>query len=246
MTGGGDEMTSPTEEFIRVFENLKTEVNHRAKKPNSLSFELNTAECKDQMISRQFKLLQYIRDVRNTLQHPQHRATGAAIEITPAFLGEVKALLQILQHPPSAKDIGVPRNQIHVAKHADQLGDLAEIMKTKGFTHLPILDNGGVIEGIFNEASIFDYLWSESERIVGKDMTVEEILPYCSIDRPRTERIKFVRPSVVLEELSSMFAAPDTPTTRVGAVFVTASGKSNEPISRLITPWDALKPQSIK
>lgn len=240
MTGG--QMASPTEEFIRVFETLKTEVNRRAQKPRSLSFELSTAESKDRMISRQFRLLQYIKDVRNTLQHPQHRATGAAIEITPAFLAEVKALLQNLQHAPSAKDIGVPRKQIHVAKREDQLGDLAEIMKTKGFTHLPILDSGGVIEGIFNEASIFDYLWSETERIVGKDMTVEEILPYCSLDRPRTERVKFVRPNVALEELSSMFAAPDTPTTRVGAVFVTASGKSSEAISRLITPWDVLKP----
>jgi len=36
------------------------------------------------------------------------------------------------------------------------------------------------------------------------------------------------------------FIAIETPTTRVGAVFVTASGKRTEPLQRMITPWDVL------
>jgi hypothetical protein len=57
-------------------------------------------------------------------------------------------------------------------------------------------------------------------------MLVYEILPHCRLDADHTETFRFVGPRVPLEDLVDMFLALDSPTTRVGALFVTASGKA--------------------
>lgn len=136
--------------------------------------------------------------------------------------------------------LGVPRKRIKTAQLSDRLGDLADDMKSGGFSHVPILDTDDVLVGVFNEAAVFDYLWSENEKIVGRSMLVQEILPHCRLDANHTETFRFVSPRVPLEDLVDMFLALQSPTTRVGAVFVTASGKSTEKLQRLITPWDVL------
>ena len=41
-----------------------------------------------------------------------------------------------------------------------------------------------------------------------------------------------------------MFLALESPTTRVGPAFVTASGKRTEPLQRQITAWDVLEATS--
>lgn len=94
--------------------------------------------------------------------------------------------------------------------------------------------------GVFNEAAVFDYLWSESETIISRSMQIHEILPHCRLDANHTETFRFVGSRVPVEDVVDIFLALQSPTTRVGAVFVTASGKSTEKLQRLITPWDVL------
>lgn len=233
-------MSGETEAFIRTFEEIVTEVNRRAGRDTSRIFEIEQAALRDAAVRRNRQLLVYIRDVRNALQHPKHGASGHAVQVTGAFLAEVKALLRHLKNPPTANSIGVARGDIKTARLDDRLGDLALTMKRSGFSHLPILDERGAVIGVFNEAAVFDHLWVGSETIIGRDMKVEDILPHCQLDVGHTETFKFVQPGRLLDDLVSIFSAPASPTTRVGAVFVTASGKPSEALQRMITAWDVL------
>lgn len=233
-------MSSTTERFLRLFEKMVAEVNRRAGDDTSHSFLIERAASRDGAVKKHQSLLKYIRDVRNALQHPKHQSEGHAVLISESFLEEVASLLDHLQNPVRAGSLGVPRNQIKTAQLLDRLGDLADNMKTDGFSHLPIVDDGDVVVGVFNEAAVFDYLWSESEKIVGRSMRLHEVLPHCRLDANHTETFRFVGPREPLEDLVDMFLALQSPTTRVGAVFVTASGKSTEKLQRLITPWDVL------
>lgn len=233
-------MTETNEKFLRNYEKLRQEVNLRAGRPDSHSFEIEEAVRRDGAVRRQRELLKYIRDIRHFLQHPQHRSAGAAAIISSSFEEEVAALLEHFVNSPTAMSLGVPRKRIKTAQLSDRLGDLADDMKSGGFSHVPILDTDDVLVGVFNEAAVFDYLWSENEKIVGRSMLVQEILPHCRLDANHTETFRFVSPRVPLEDLVDMFLALQSPTTRVGAVFVTASGKSTEKLQRLITPWDVL------
>jgi predicted transcriptional regulator len=233
-------VTETTEKFIRVFEELKKEVNKRAHDADSRSFEIGKAAQKDRGVARYQEFLRYVRDIRNPLQHPKHKSPGHAAHISSTFLAEVEGILTYLRNPPNANSVGVSRKDMKSAQLTDQLGDLADEMKQTGFSHLPILDEKDVLIGVFNEAAIFDYLWHVDEQIVSRSMTVEEVLPHCRLDAPHTETFRFVAPNTPVDDLMELFRAIETPLTRVGAVFVTLSGKPDKPIQRLITPWDVM------
>lgn len=233
-------MTTTTEKFIRLYEDLVTEVNRRAKAEASHSFEIERAAGRDGAVRKHDRLLRYVRDVRHALQHPRHRSPGLALVISDSFLDEIEGVLKHLRNPPTAGKIGIPLKQIRTASPEENLGALAEDMKRHGYSHLPILEGNNVVIGVFNEAAVFDYLWSESEKIIARATRLSEILQHCRLDADHTETFQFVSPRKQLEELVEIFRAVQSPTTRVGAVFVTASGKANEPLQRMITPWDVL------
>ncbi|MER9568877.1 hypothetical protein NKI77_06770 [Mesorhizobium opportunistum] len=113
-------------------------------------------------------------------------------------------------------------------------------MKRGGFTHVPILDERDTVIGVFNEAAVFHFLWAEPETIVGRQMKISDVFDSCSLDANRMETFRFLGPRTPLDSLIEMFLAVESPLTRVGAAFVTASGKETEPLQRLITPWDVL------
>lgn len=236
-------MREPTESFIRAFEEIAREVNRRAGTPSSHAFEIERASQRDGVVRKNRPLLIYIREIRNALQHPKHRSNGHAIHVSDAFLAETQTLLKHLKNPPTAASVGVPRKQIRTAQPTDQLGHLARQMKQSGFSHLPILDAEDVVIGVFNEAAVFDYLWAETETIVDRQMQIRDIMAHCRLDADHTETFRFVRPGTPLVDLVDMFRAIQE-TTRVGAAFVTASGKKTEPLQRLITPWDVLATSS--
>ena len=233
-------MSNPTESFIRTFEEIVTEVNRRAGAPSSHSFEIEKATTRDGIVRRNRPLLIYIRDVRNALQHPKHGSKGHAVQVSEAFVDEVQALLIHLKKPPTASSVGVPRNKIKTASLTDRLGDLADEMKRGGFSHVPIVDERDAVIGVFNDAAVFDHLWAETETIVGRQMQISDIFPHCRLDGDHTENFRFVKPRTPIDDLVEMFLALLSPTTRVGAAFVTASGKKTEPLQRLITAWDVL------
>ena len=233
-------MRDPTEGFIRTFEDIVTEVNRRAGVPSSYRFEIERAVGRDGIVRRNRELLIYMRDVRNALQHPKHRSEGHAVKVSDAFLDEAQTLLTRLRRPPIASSVAVPRKNIKTASLTDRLGHLADEMKKAGFSHLPILDEREAVIGVFNEAAVFDHLWAETETIVGRQMQISDILPHCRLDAGHTETFGFVKPSAPLDDLVEMFLALASPTSRVGAAFVTASGKKTEPLLGMLTPWDVL------
>lgn len=237
-------MSDPTESFIRTFEKIVAEVNRRAGVPSSRSFELERAAERDGIVKKNHSLLRYIRSVRNALQHPQHHSKGHAVQVSEAFLDEVRTLLNYLRNPPTVSSIGVPRKKIKTAGLSDELGDLANDMKRGGFSHVPILNKFGAIIGVFNEAAVFDYLWAETEIIIGREMQISDIFTHCRLDAGHTESFRFVKPGTLIDDLAEMFRVPESPTTRLGAAFVTASGKKTEPLQRLVTAWDVLASSS--
>ena len=237
-------MNDQTENFIRTFEELVDEVNRHAGVPSSHSFEIARAAERNGIVRKNQSLLRYIGSVRNTLQHPQHHSRGHAVQVSEAFLDEVQTLLNDLKNPPTVSSIGVPRKKIKTAALTDELGDLADEMKRCGFSHVPILNECGTVIGVFNEAAVFDCLWAETETIIGREMQISEIFLHCRLDAGHTENFRFVKPGTLIDDLVKMFRAPESPTTRLGAAFVTASGKMSEPLQRLVTAWDVLTSSS--
>ena len=193
-------MTVPTETFIRAFEEIAAEVNRRAGMQSAHGPEIEKAADRDQTVRNNYALIRSIRDIRNILQHPKHRSSGAAILISDSFFAEVQGLLNQLRNPPTSNSVGVARGAIRIARVDERLGDLAGEMKRRGFSHLPILDGRDAVMGVFNEAAVFDYLWKEAETIIGHATTVADILPSCRLDAGHTESFVFIRPGTPVDD----------------------------------------------
>lgn len=232
-------MVDATEEFIRLYEALKTEINQRAGDPEAYDLRLDRAAHRDGIVRRNKTRLHYIKEVRNLLQHPRNARPVRPFTISEGFLRETTALLEAIRNPPTAQDFGVSRSELTVARPEDRIGDLAVMMKRNGFSHLPILDARGAVIGVFNEAAVFAHLWAEEETIIGRGMRVQEIMHCCRLDAGHTEAFDFVGPRTTQDALIDEFLAISD-NTRIGAIFVTASGKRTEPVQRMITPWDVL------
>lgn len=233
-------MTETTETFIQTFEKLKAEINKRAGDPGAFEFKLDRAARADRFVDSNRDKLRYIREVRDLLQHPRNESPQRPFAISEGFLQEVRALLKRLSNPPTAKDIWVPRSALTVARSTDRIGDLASVIKTRGFSHLPILDERDAVIGVFNEAAVFAHLWKEEMVLILRNMTVSDIMDSCHLSARHTETFEFVGPNTTQEKLVNLFVTIPSPTTRVGAVFVTASGNPRDPLQGLITPWDVL------
>lgn len=233
-------MTSPNDAFIGLFERFSATLNRLADLPESRKCEIDEACRRHPRLEQHRRRLLYIRDLRHLLQHPQTRGGGAPFQIGPAFVEETAELLRRIENPPTAMKLGVSRAQIRTASPEERIGDLAAEMKEKGYSHLPILDERDVVRGVFNEAAVFDSLWAPHEPIIERSMRLGEIMAHCSLDAQHTETFRFIDPRQPLDAVLALFLAVATPTTRVGVVFVTASGKRSDPLQRLITPWDVM------
>ena len=194
-------MSETNDRFLRLYEELKAEVNKRAGDSSSHSFQVANAARRDGAVSREKWRLEYIKDIRNALSHPKHKSQGHAVLISDTFLEEVETLLNHLRKPPTANTVGVPRKEIRTANLDEKLGDLAAEMKQGAFSHVPILDERDVVIGVFNEAAVFDHLWAETETIVSREMPVSDVLSHCRLDADHTETFKFLNPRTPLDDL---------------------------------------------
>jgi predicted transcriptional regulator len=233
-------MTENNAAFIQAYEALKEEINQRIGRDGGARLELDEAIDRDQSVAKHARLIRYIRDIRNALQHPHHRSRAPAVQITPEFLAETIRLLEALQNPPRAHSLMVPRRKLRVADCDQSVVEVADVMRAKRFSHIPILDRRDVLIGVFNEAAIFDYFFAAGAKEQAGALTIADILAHCRLDAGHTETFGFVHPNATEDAIVAKLTAVAGPSTRIGALFVTASGKAAEPITGMLTPWDVL------
>jgi len=137
----------------------------------------------------------------------------------------------------------MPQVPIHIEA---KMGEIADAMRVKKFSHVPILDDHGRLLGVFNEAAIFDCFCSDEIIDASRDLPVSTILKLYRLDANHTETFAFVRPTATESDLVNTFTKIEGPFKRIGALFVTPSGKRTEPITGMITPWDVLASQGEK
>jgi hypothetical protein len=114
------------------------------------------------------------------------------------------------------------------------------------YTHIPIFENG-VLVGVFDENSLFNYV-AENEIVdVDDDLTFADIREYLSLQGREMEEFLFVRASMYVEDLEKEIQRYFNQNKRVGIAFLTANGRENEPILGMVTPWDILSvPESMQ
>ena len=181
-----------------------------------------------------------------TLNHPDKDKEGGSTSVFNLSKDLDKivlvedSLIGFLQAQKTAKDLGVPSKDLWCVNLDARVIDVSDKMKSENFSQVPITDQNDVLIGVFSESSIFSYFGTDEIIDASKNLSIQDIFAHCQLDDQRTEIYRFAHPNTPIHKIYNKFVTTDGNTKRLGAVFVTASGKQTEKVSRMITAWDVL------
>jgi CBS domain-containing protein len=229
----------PNDQFIRLYEAMKTQINAIAG-IDSANMELTQACERSKRVLGRRSEIWHVRDVRNLIAHPLANSRGPTVVVTSDLIHRTQRLLDALTTVRTANTAGVPLGKLFTVTTDTKLIMVADTMRAKRYSHVPILDEQKRVIGVFNESAIFDYLVSQTIIELTDTMVVDDIMDHCRLDAGHTESFRFVRADTTEDEMLDALVNVEGEFTRVGALFVTPSGKQAEPLHRMITLWDAV------
>ncbi len=180
--------------------------------------------------------LDYIRDVRNLLTHRPRIDDEYAVEPTDAMIDLLKKTIRRIEKPLTASDIYVPLGEVLFAEMETKVFSVMSAMFKKAFTHVPILEDSKVV-GVFSDNTLMNYILF-GNLLITNETRFSEIGEYLPLGVHPAETYRFVSRNETVSNISDIFDEALKNSDRVGMVFVTEHGKSEEKLLGIITAWD--------
>lgn len=95
-----------------------------------------------------------------------------------------------------------------------------------------------MVIGIFSENTLLNYIANKGDVLLEKDAKIREFIEYLPFDKHNSEYFDFVSKNASLIEVEELFQEELKEHRRLGVVFITENGRSNQKILGIITAWD--------
>ena len=223
--------------FIDKYKQLEEVVRstYHLKDNDSISFYLS-GQVKYQRFKDDIK---YCQDVRNLLSHKKKLNNSFAVEPNKQMIEFIDNLISRIKKRAKCLDIQVKINDVFWETIDGNVKETMKKMRENLYTHVPILENGIVI-GVFDENSIFNYLAKEEIIEVDSELSFKDIEEYISLEGRDMEEFLFFKNDGYVEELENLIESYFRKGKRAGITFLTQNGKPNERLQGIITPWDII------
>ena len=227
------------DEYTKKYIEFETEIKHRN---NIYKYDNKTDYVKiDKILSKNYNLWSMYRDLRNLLSHEHKVRNKNYLTISQdcynAFLKDAERVI----HPRKAFEIAT--YPVEIAKSNYIVSDVISNMIENNYTCMPILDENGIIQGIFSAHSLMLYFDSNKEEILAAEpqkTIISEIIDFCQIDNDQDIEYKFIKKDTDEFEIKTLFEESYNNNKRLEAIFVTEHGRQNEKIIGIITNWDII------
>ncbi len=217
------------EETVRSTYNLRNE--------DSISYYL-TGQSK---YKRYADDIRYCQDVRNLLSHKKKISDSFAVEPNEKMIQFVDSLINSIKNRPKCSDIQIKFKDVYWRSMSDNIKETMLLMRNKLFTHIPILNEDGLVIGVFDENSVFSYIADEEIVSIDETLKFADIKKYLSITGREMESFVYIKASAYVEELESIIEEAFNKGHRIGLAFVTVNGSPKDKLQGIITPWDIIK-----
>ncbi len=184
--------------------------------------------------------LKYCQDVRNLLQHRQKFGSEYPIQPSREMIEFLENTINSFKNRKKCSEIMIPKSTMFCKKLGDKLCDALPKMKNASFSHVPVLDEKGVLVGVFTAFSFFNLVAERDEGEKIRNKTFKEVEEYIALDYHRSVAYCFVSRDLYVDELKDLFEKTYSGGKRLAMVFVTQHGKPGEKILGIISPWDVL------
>jgi CBS domain-containing protein len=174
--------------------------------------------------------LDAIRQLRNTLVHVEKVEGQDLAEVNPLLITTLQKAILYVEKPPRAIDKAIPFESLYHVELSESLEAVLDVMQRRGFSHVPVLQNGHLY-GIFSQEVLADYLLEHGGIDLDEHPDLAEFSPYLPVRAHRNERYLFLPSDVLLEDVRESFATSKSKTgKRLGMIFLTLHGQEDEPI----------------
>ena len=182
-----------------------------------------------------------IKQIRNINTHQRSDKYRYVVCPNPDMNIKLKNIIEEIKNPPTIynSNMCIKKQYIYCKTLNDEVEHTIKAMIEKTYTHIPIIENG-IIIGVFSESSLIDIVNKENGIIIDKSTKFSDILEYIKMDNHTTEEFMFISRNKNIYDVEDIFKNYFQRKKRVGCVFITEHGKSNENILGMLTAWDIL------
>lgn len=223
--------------FERLYNELEDLLRIKFKLPSNAS-AVYFYESK--VTGDQAKNFRMLRELRNYIVHDKRIDTIDAFRVTDEAIEFLKKAIDRIQRPVRAIDVCVLKNQLLFARKNTPVIALMKSMLERNISHVPVLDDFGILYGVYSGATLFLYLTEMKKSTIDNHTLIEDFKDYLPINQHVGERYWFIHRTLPIEEIIALFGKTSEDGKKLKMLFVTENGKASEKILGLITPWNIL------
>jgi predicted transcriptional regulator len=180
--------------------------------------------------------LDAIRQLRNTLVHVEKVDGEELAEVNPKLLEDLETAIRYVENPPRALASAIPFSHLFVVGLDENLGSVLAIMMKRGFSHVPVIDNGGLL-GVYSEEVLTSYLIAKGSVSLSANLKMRDFLAFLPMEKHPNERYIFMARDALLEDAREAFADSKTKTgKRLAMIFISEHGRNDETILGALVP----------
>lgn len=172
-------------------------------------------------------------EIRNLLSHENDICAPSE-----RFLERFIALKERIIHPLTVYSIAT--KNIKYLKMDSSLEEAIGIMKEFSLSHIPLLNDKGLVEGVFSRTTLFDYI-DMNKGISLSSIEMKDFLPFIDLENHSNERFIFVKRNESVDKVFPLLFKNKEHEKNIGLLLVTENGKENEKLLGVITLTDIAK-----
>lgn len=181
-----------------------------------------------------YDFLKTCSDLRNILSHENDVCVPSE-----SFLNRFIILKNKIIHPQTC--YGIASKDIVSCTMDDSLFSVLKTMEYKSLSHIPVLDEDGVVQGIFSRTTIFDYVSMNEELENPSTMKVKDFMEFLPVDSHLGERFLFVSRYDLVDSIYPELFKNKEHDKNLALVLVTQHGRKTEKLLGVVTITDMAK-----
>ena len=130
----------------------------------------------------------------------------------------------------------IPRDKMCVCSLSETISSVIDSMNEGGYSHVPVLNGDGKVIGVFSESTMLE-AWKANIRCT-EAATMNVLAKILPIDNHKMDVFGFVPKDATAASLQKIYKESFENNERIGLIFVTETGRQDEPLLGITTVWD--------
>jgi CBS domain-containing protein len=220
--------------YKRLEDALEEKYRDKRRRFSSVVFEFT----KDDESAPVRDKLNICREIRNLLTHNPNLGGAPIVEPSQPVVEAMQEVLAFVEKPPLALDYATKGEQVMKAGLNQKVLRLMQVMEKNGYSHIPVMKDG-IFCGVFSAGSVFRYLLKTGGKGFTPETTLGELGTHIQVE-DHLENYAFVSKEETYIAARQKFERVKGKNKRISVIFITETGRSDERLLGMLTPWDIL------